>query len=488
MEHIKKLVGQTAIYGLGTVVPRVLNFLILTPFFTRIFSTAEYGVFSELYAYVVFLLVLLIYGMETAFFRFTESENDYKKVYSTSIVSLFITSSVFLVLTNIYTSQIASLIGYAHNSLYIRLFCLIVAIDAFMAIPFAKLRYLNKALKFGIIKIINVGINIGLNLFFYLWLPEIIENNPSSIFAVIYNPNMGIGYAFIANLIASAVTFIVLIPEIFNVSFNFDIKLLKRMLKYAFPLLIVGLAGMVNEVLDKILMKYLVIDSVNPMVQVGIYSANYKLAVLMTLYIQMFRYAAEPFFFSRMKDKNAKELYADVMKYFVIFGLLIFLGVTLFIDIFKYYIGNDFHSGLGIVPIVLLANLFLGIIYNLSIWYKLNDKTKYGAYLAIIGAVITLVLNFILVPKIGYLGAAWATFICYLSMMILSYFLGQKYYKIKYDLKSIGMYFVIAVLIFFIKQYINFNSSLINYSFYSFLIIVFMIFVIRKEKMLKYLK
>ncbi|MEA3317636.1 MAG: oligosaccharide flippase family protein, partial [Bacteroidota bacterium] len=401
MKHLKNLVGQTLLYGLGTIVPRVLNFLILTPFFTRTFSKAEYGVFSELYAYVVFLLVLLIYGMETAFFRFTESENDYRKVFSTSIISLFVTSSVFLILTNIFSSELASLIGYEHNSQYISWFCIIVAIDAFMAIPFAKLRFLNKATKFGIIKIFNVLINIGLILFFYKLLPIIINNNPNSAFSVFYNPNMGIGYAFIANLIASVFTFVVLIPEIFNVKLNFDFSLLKRMLKYAFPLLIVGLAGMINEVIDKILLKYLVTDAGNPMEQVGIYSANYKLAVLMTLFIQMFRYAAEPFFFSRMKDKNAKVLYADVMKYFIVFGLLIFLGVTLYIDIFKHYIGSNFHSGLRIVPIVLLANLFLGIIYNLSIWYKLNNKTKYGAYIAIFGALVTLGLNFLLVPKIG---------------------------------------------------------------------------------------
>ncbi|MCK5171419.1 MAG: oligosaccharide flippase family protein, partial [Bacteroidales bacterium] len=365
MNQIKKLAGQTVIYGFGTIAPRLLNFLLLTPFYTRIFEQKEYGVFTELYAYIVFLLVILTYGMETGFFRFSKSEKDFSKVYSTSLISLFITSATFVILSNIFSSNIAILLDYEHNVEFIRWFCIIVSIDAFTAIPFAKLRYLGKAKKFGILKIINVSVNIGFNLFFFLLLPEIIELNPESVYKIFYNPELGVGYVFIANLIASVVTLVLLLPEIFDAKINFDLNLLKRILIYSFPLLIVGIAGTINEVLDKILMKHLVLDPSTAMEQVGVYGANYKMAVLMTLFIQMFRYAAEPYFFSRMDDKDAKVQYATIMKLFIIFGLIIFLGVVLYIDIVKYFIGEEFRAGLKIVPIILLANLFLGIIFNL---------------------------------------------------------------------------------------------------------------------------
>ena len=324
MNQIKKLVGQTVIYGFGTIAPRLLNFLLLTPFYTRIFEQKEYGVFTELYAYIVFLLVILTYGMETGFFRFTKAEKDFTKVYSTSLISLFTTSSVFVILAYVFSQNIATILDYGHKVEFIRWFCIIVSIDAFTAIPFAKLRYLGKAKKFGILKIINVLVNIGFNLFFFILLPRIIELNPESFLNIIYNPELGIGYVFIANLISSVVTLVLLLPEIFDTKINFDINLLKRILNYSFPLLIVGIAGTINEVMDKILMKHLVSDPSTALEQVGIYGANYKLAVLMTLFIQMFRYAAEPYFFSKMDDKNAKEQYAVIMKFFVIFGLIIF--------------------------------------------------------------------------------------------------------------------------------------------------------------------
>lgn len=483
MNQFKRLAGQTIIYGFGTVAPRVLNFLLLTPLYTRIFNKEDYGVFTELYAYIVFLLVILTYGMETGFFRFAKSENDFKKVYSTSLFSLFITSSLFILLTAIFSNQLASLLDYEHNANYIRWFCIIVSIDAFTAIPFAKLRYEGKAKKFGILKIVNVVVNIGFNALFFLVFPALYKSNPEGI-GYFYNPQMGVGYVFIANLIASIVTLLLLLPDIFSYKIRYDIELLKRMLQYSFPLLIVGIAGTINEVLDKILMKHLVSDPSTALEQVGIYGANYKLAVLMTIFIQMFRYAAEPFFFSRMDDKNAKDQYAIIMKYFIIIGLFIFLGVMLYIDIVKYFIGPEFHSGLKIVPIILLANLFLGILYNQSIWYKLTNLTKYGAWISLLGAGITIILNILLVPFFGYLGAAWATLICYLSMIIITYFMGQKYYKINYDLKNISIYFVIALLIYFTNRMLNIESFNLQLVVSTFLLLGYSLVIYKKENVL----
>jgi O-antigen/teichoic acid export membrane protein len=370
----------------------------------------------------------------------------------------------------LFTEPISELIRYSHHQEYIRYFSLIVALDAFTAIPFAYLRQKNKALRFSFIKIINVLVIIGLNFFFLLICPRIYEQDPDSALLLFYSPDIGVGYAFISNLAGSIVTLLLVIPDIVKVKFTPDLKLLKKMLVYAFPLMIIGLAGMTNEVSDKIIFKYLasVPENISDaegyvMGQLGIYGANYKLAVLMTLFIQMFRYAAEPFFFSQAKEENAKRTYADVMKYFVIFGLLIFLGVTLYIDIFKYFIGPDFWEGLYIVPIVLLANLFLGVFYNLSVWYKLNDLTRFGAMIAIVGAIITIVMNIILVPNISYLGAAWGHFACYLSMVVMSYFLGRKYYKIDYPLGRIGIYFVLAMAIYFLYTYVSFESLVLRY-------------------------
>ncbi|NOZ46048.1 MAG: oligosaccharide flippase family protein [Chlorobi bacterium] len=479
MSFIKQLAGQTFIYGLGTILPRVLNYLLLTPFYTRIFQQAQYGVITELYAYSAFLLVLLTYGMETGFFRFNESEKNKEIVYSTSLITLFTTSVVFIIFSSFFSHELADIIRYNSHSEYIIWFAIIIGSDAFTSIPFAKLRAENKALKFSIIKIINVTINISLNIFFFIICKDYYDKVP--FIAKIYNPEIGVGYAFISNLISSVVTIILLLPEIKSIKFRYDYALIKRMLKYSFPLLIVGMAGMINDVADKIFIKYLIDPSLNPMKIVGIYGANYKLAVLMTLFIQMFRYAAEPFFFAKSKEKNSKQMYAVVMKYFIIIGLFIFLGVMLFIDIVKYFIDVKFHEGLMIVPIVLAANLFLGIYYNLSVWYKLTNNTKYGAFISITGAIITIVLNFILIPKIGYVGSAWATFICYFSMMSLSYFVGKKFFYIQYDIKNILLYAGIALLIYILVQ-INRNQELINiYLFNSILLFGYILFALKKE-------
>lgn len=478
---IKKLAGQTAIYGLSSIIGRLLNYL-LVPLYTRIFIPEVYGIVTELYAYVSFLLILLTYGMETGFFRFAQDKSKFNSVYSTILTSLATTSILFIILIRLNLSSISEILRYSEHSEFIMWMAIIVSIDAFTSIPFAKLRLQNKAWKFAILKLINISVNIGLNLYFYLLCPNLEISNPNSVLLYFYNGNVGVGYVFISNLVANIITFMILLPEIFDVKFDFSRKLLKEILSYSWPLLIAGFAGMINETLDRAMLKYLVPLENNPMEQLGIYGANYKLAILMTLFIQMYRYAADPFFFSNKNEENAKDLYAIATKYFIICGLIIFLGVMLYIDIIKYFIGSKFHEGLKVVPILLLANLFLGIFYNFSIWYKLNDMTRYGAYLAVFGASVTVILNLILIPVYGYVGSAWATFICYFLMTLLSYFWGQKYYHIPYKLKNSIMYLLLSLIIYFTSNYIKPETLYLRIILNTILFVGFLLFVYLNER------
>ena len=492
MNPLRQLAGQTLIYGMGTIVPRVLNYLLLTPFYTRVFITGEYGVITELYAYVAFLMVLLTYGMETAFFRYAESEADKEKVYRTSLTSLFFTTLLFLVVVILFAQPIANLINYSSHKEYILYFALIVAIDAFTAIPFARLRQQQQAARFTMIRIVNVLVNIGLNVFFLYVCPRILLHHPESIIQFIFSPKIGVGYAFISNLIASATTLLLLLPELLRFRIRLDPSLLRSLLAYALPLLVVGLAGMVNEVSDKILLKFLVVPppgipdpEAYAMGQVGIYGANFKLAGLMTLFIQMFRFAAEPFFFAQAKQENPQKIYADVMKYFVIFCLLIFLAVTLYMNLFQYLIGKDFREGLHIVPIVLIANLLLGVFYNQSIWYKLTNLTRYGAYIALMGAAITVIVNVALVPRMGYVGSALGHLACYSGMVAVSYFIGQKHYPVPYDIRTMAFYFITAMVLFGLSLLLPDMSLFLKTAAHTGLFLVFVLLVLIREKPLR---
>ncbi len=490
MGVIKKLAGQTLIYGLGTIAPRLLNYLLLTPFYTEIFQKSEYGIVTELYAYVALMLVLLTYGMETTFFRFIEKEPQKNHVFSTISLSLLITSGFFVFLIFSFTDPIASFIKYEHNPEYIQILSIILALDAFIAIPFARLRFENKAVRFSSLKIINILINIALNLTFFVWMPRLYASDSASFLLNFYNPEIGVGYAFIANLVATVITSLLLLPEILKIRFQFDWSMYKSMLRYAWPLVILGIAGMINEVSDKFIFKFLMkvpegIEDGNEylMSLVGVYGANTKLAVLMMLFIQMFKFAAEPFFFSQAKEKNSKATYAEVMKYFVVFGLFIFLSVMLYLDVVKFFINQRYHEGLFVVPIILLGNLFLGIFYNLSVWYKLNDLTRYGAVIAVVGSVITLIINIIFVPIYSYSAAAWAHFFSYFVMMLLSYWWGRKYFPVNYPLKSIGAYFALALLLFFIHQLLpNELEVWMKYTIRSLLLATFVLVVFKVEK------
>ncbi len=484
MNPLKKLASQTAIYGLPTIVGRLLNYL-LNPLFTYNFSPAEFGINTSAYAYVSFLLVFLTYGMETALFRFSQSEPDKQKVYTTSLISLFVTSSLFIIVASIFATSISESIRFTGHPEYIVWFAIIIGTDALACIPFAKLREQGKAKRFVIIKTINICVYIGLNLFF-IWFCKNVYESPTSPYKPfvekIYNPSIGIGYIFISNLIASIVTLLLLSPEILKVRYVFDSPLWKRMMRYALPILIAGLAGMVNETLDRILLTHLLPEK-DAMSQTGIYGACYKVSIIMTIFIQTFRFAAEPFFFSHFKEKEPQKLYADIMKYFVIVCSLIFLGTMLNMQWIQYFAGKaEFRTGIKVVPILLLANMFLGIFWNQSIWYKLTGQTHYGAFLTIFGAIITIILNFYWIPRIGYMGCAWATLICYASMMIASYFLGNKHYPVNYDLKHIFGYLGLSVALYFISALIKTEMRYVNLFLNNFLLLGFVFFVWKQER------
>ncbi|PCJ00642.1 MAG: polysaccharide biosynthesis protein [Flavobacteriales bacterium] len=478
---LKKLASQTAVYGLPSIVGRLLNWF-LVPMYLGIaaFTTDQYGIVTEMYSYVAFLVVFLTYGMETAFFRFSsQEEHDKKKVYSTIISSLFITSGLFIGAAFLFDQSIANWLKYPNNTEFVTWFALIVGLDAISSIPMAKLRADNKALKFGGVNLANIAVNIGLNLFFLAYcLPNFRDGETNWLIETFYNPEIGVGYVFISNLIASGVKFILLLPDMLKARYGVEISLLKKMFIYALPLLVFGLAGIVNETIDRIMMKRILFDVIGEtktMSEIGIYGACYKISIIITLFIQAFRYAAEPFFFAQEKEKNAKDSYATIMNYFVIVCATIFLGVMLFMDVVKYFIPNeDFWVGLPVVPILLFANIFLGIYYNQSIWYKLSGKTKYGAYIGIFGAIITIAINYIWILEYSYMASAWATLICYGSMTILSFILGQKHYPINYNFGKIGLYLGLALGLYFFTTYIALPAGILKYGIHSLIILVYL--------------
>ncbi len=442
---------------------------------------------TNLYAYVAFFVVFLLYGMETSYFRYASKSNEPEKVYSTSLISVFLTSISFVLLAAAFSGNLASLIDYGNHPEYITWFAIILGIDAFTAIPFARLRINNRPIKFAAFKMVGIAANIFFNLFFLSFLPWFVDKNPDSFLRVFYSPEIGVGYVFIANLLSSIVTLVLLLPDIFKISLAFDKKMLKQMLNYGFPILLVGLAGVVNQNIDKILIPFLIPEDKNPMYQLGIYGQNFKLAVLMNMFIQAFRYAFEPFFFSQSSTGDNTKMYATIMKYFVIFGLMIFLGMVLYIDIIKLIINQTiinqtYWEGLKVVPIILMANLFLGIYFTLSLWYKLTDLTRYGAYIAIIGSVITVALNFALIPVWGYMGSAFAGLVCFIVMVVLSYILGQKYYPVPYPLKRISIYFFSAVGLYLISIYTNSLHAISKYAAHTFMLLLFVSLIYKFEK------
>ena len=473
---IKKLFGEIAIYGLSSIIGRLLNYL-LVPLYTYVFiNPADYGVVSELYAWVAFLIVILTFGMETAFFKFIQNEGDQKNVFSTALSALLSLNSVFFLVVLLFYQDIASLLLYEDHGEYIVMLGAIVSIDAISALPLAKLRAEEKAKRFSIIQLSSIAVNIILNVIFLLFC---FDYN---------NPEQGVFYIFLANLIASLVRPIFLLKS-FTLIRGIDRSLLKRMLVFSFPLAIAGFAGIINETLDRILLKQMLYTPENPSsldyaeAQVGIYSASYKLAMLIAILLQAYRYAAEPFFFSQMKNQDRNKIYSQIMNVFIAFVCGIFLLVTLNIDIFKYFIQNEtYWVGLQVVPILLMANIFLGIYYNQSIWFKLSGKTKFGAYIALFGASLTVLINILYIPKFGYMACAWATLIVYFTQMVISYILGQRHYPIPYNLKKFIFYISLALALYFLSPYIKVDNFTVNLFIQNSLLLMFVLTAVYIER------
>lgn len=447
---LKKLASQTAVYGLGSVLPRVITFLysfILTYIFKQ---PAELSANTEFYAYISFINILFTYGMETAFFHFSNKIEEKERVYSTALMSIFGSSIGLSLLFILFSGSIANFIKEPEHANFVIWCVLIVATDAMMAIPFARLRLNNQAKKFGALKLLNVTVFILICIFYFNICKPAYLNEPDSTFAKFYNPEVGVGYTFLAGLMANLVSLLFLAKEFIGVQYVFDKDLWKQMLNYAWPLLILGFAGMINETFDRFILKYLLPEDIAKD-ELGIYGACYRIAMLMTIFTTAFKYAAEPFFFNHAKHQDSKKLNAMVMKYYVLFCLFLFLGTMMNLPWLQYVVSEKFRTGLGVVPILLLANLCVGVYWNLSIWFKLTGQTKFGAIITIMGAVITLVINFVGIPKFGYMACACATLASYSIMMVTSYVLGQKYYPVKYNLRSISVFTFLALGFYFIS-------------------------------------
>ncbi len=476
MSLYKNLFKQTLIYGLATVIPRLISFVLNPIYVLYLPDKSNMGEVSVIFAYLVFFNVALSYGMETSFFRFYNSEDNKKNVVSTSTISLFWSSLGFLVLGLLFRNNIANWSDIKVE--YITYTIWILTLDALAIIPFSKLRAERKPIKYAVIKIGNVSISLLLTLFFLAILPKLVANNPDSIFSMIYVRDYQIGYIFISFIAASLVTFLVLIPNYTSISWNFDKALWKKMMTYGLPILFAGIAFAINEHFDKILLDWMHI----PLSEIGAYAACYKIGMFMVLFRTAYTLGIEPFFFSHASTENAQQTYATITKYFVIFGSFICLFVIVFADLWKQVlVPNDaYWDAMKVVPLIVLANFFLGIYTNLSVWYKLIDKTRIGAYISLIGAAITLILNWLLIPTMSYYGSAIATIAAYGSMMIISYKWGQYHYPIPYDFNKIFSYLGLTILFSAISFYIPYLRE--NYPVKIVLLALFLYFIYFSEK------
>ena len=480
MKAIKKLTGETVIYGMPSIIGRFLNWW-LNPYWTYVFlNQAEVGSIINIYAYVAFLFVMLTYGMETGFFRFATKEGDSKNVFSTTMLSLLFTSFSFVLAVFIFKNDIAAALDIAKNPEFVTIMGVTIALDVLSTIPFAKLRLQHRPMRFAMIKFINIGVNISFNLIFLSLFPAIAKAFPNGFINTIYDPEFGIGYVFLANLISSVVTMFLLIPEL-KEKYSFDVTLWKKILTYSFPIFIVGVTGMINQNIDKILLPELLPASEEPLKQLGIYGVAFKMAVLLNMFIQAFRFAFEPFFFSQKAGGDSKKMYSIIMKYFIIIGLIIFLGMSTFIDLFMKINASQYREAVGIVPIVLMANLFMGIYFNLSLWYKITDNTKYGAYQGILGSIVTIAINIIFIPTIGYYASAIAILACFVVMTIMSYIKGNQIFPVDYDLKNFAFYLVVSLILFGFYWYFRETDSP-KYWLAALVNIIFICIIVFKEK------
>ena len=466
MAGLKSLAKETAIYGVSSIVGRFLNYL-LVPVYTIALpaSSGGYGVVTNIYAWVALILVLLTCGMETGFFRFAnKGQDDPMRVYSTTLLSVSIGSLVFVALGLLFLEPIAGWLEYGEHPWYIGMMMIVVAMDAIQSIPFAYLRYKKRPIKFAALKLLFIFLNIALNLFYYV----ILEGND-------------VGYAFLFNLVCTSVVMVCMIPELRGFTYVLDKELLKRMLRYTLPLVILGVAGILNQVADKIIFPFVYPDEAEATIQLGIYGAASKIAMIMAMFTQAFRFAYEPFVFGKSKEKDSREMYAQAMKFFIIFTLLAFLAVMFYLDILRHVIGRDYWDGLRVVPIVMAAEIFMGIYFNLSFWYKLIDETRWGAYFSLTGCIILILMNIFLVPKYGYIACAWAGFTGYGVAMLLSYFVGQKKYPIQYDLKAIGMYVLLAAVLYVAAEYVSIDNIYLRMAYRTVLLLLFIAYVVKRD-------
>ena len=486
MAGLKSLAKDTAIYGLSSIIGRFLNYL-LVPLYTIKLSAASggYGVVTNIYAMTALLLVVLTYGMETGFFRFAnKKDEDPLKVYSSTLITVGGSSVLFVLFCLVFIEPIAGFLGYADHPEYIAMMAIVVALDAFQCIPFAYLRYRKRPIKFAGIKMLFVVSNILLNLFFLVLCPWLNAHSPETI-SWFYDPGYGVGYVFLANLICTSLQMLFFVNELRGFQYVLDKALIKRMFSYSFPILILGLAGILNQTVDKIIFPFLLDNANEARVQLGIYGAASKIAMVMAMFTQAFRYAYEPFVFGKEKDGDSRQTYASAMKFFVIFTLLAFLAVMFYMDILRFIITPDYWPGLKVVPIVMAAEMFMGVYFNLSFWYKLIDETRWGAYFSLIGCIIIVLLNIIFVPVYGYIACAWAGLAGYFTVTLLSYFVGQKKYPINYDLKRIGLYVLLAAVLYVASVFIVPENVVFRLLFRTGLLFVFIAFIVKKDLPLK---
>lgn len=454
MSLVKKLAGETVLYGLSSIIGRMLNVMLL-PMYTRALAPGEYGVVTDLYATFAFLMVIYSYRMESAFFRFGTPQADRNRVFSTGMLSILSTTTLITALLLVFAQPIANAALYPQHPEYIRWFALMLAFDCLAELPFARLRLEQRPLRFVAVKFINIGVNVFFNVFWLLFCPWAAQHGMDWVHWV-WKPDLGVGYVFMSNVLASLVTIILLLPEFRVIRLPFDSALWSTMMRYAAPLIIVGFAGIINEMLSRTMMKYLLPGTLEEnKAQLGIFGANYKLAMLITLFTQAYRYAAEPFFFRHAADSDALQTQASVTKWFTVASSVGMLFILLFLDIIKYFLGEKFHVGLDVVPILLVANLLLGVYYNFSVWYRLKDRTGLGAWISLAGAGITIVLNILWIPRYGYIGASWVTLICYAFMSWATWYTGKSHYPVPYQLGRMALYIGSALGIYALSNFLG---------------------------------
>jgi O-antigen/teichoic acid export membrane protein len=480
LNPIKQLAGQTAIYGLSSIVARIINFFFV-PLYTRMLTTGNYGLASELLAYIALLQVVLTFGMETGFFRFASKDKSRAEViFSTALLSLGASSLSFLLLIILFSGQLS--IFAEHPANYIIYSALILAIDCFTAILFAELRFKNKAFKFATFRSIKILSEVGFNILLFFVLPKYFIAHPDSFLLSFLPATPDYGYILMAILLSCIVSLVLFIPKLLNLHYVFSKKQLQELMIYSLPLMIAGLPGVANDFISRIFFRFFAPATSPWQDQLGIFNANVKLAVFMVLFVQMFRYAAEPFFFASSAREDMKKIYADVMKYFVAFCVLIFLGIAMYPELFALFLGKGFRSGISILPIMLIANILLGVVFNLSMWYKLSGKTHYALTITSLGLGINLIINIIFMPVYGFMAAAWGYLFSYLSMVIFSYYLSRKFYPIPYEWKAIILYFLTGIAIYLISVFIAPSSLGARILLNTLYIIGFVIFVLKREK------